>query len=236
MGQHRNRAQADARGNALRIGIMSARKREVKPVLKTLAGSEIQDKLGGTLYVGRIRNHDIVLACSQVGKVKAAARAQYLIDHFQVECIFLVGVAGAINPELRIGDIVISDRLIEHDYWKSQWYQADRRLIEAAVNAAKRLQLTGKVLVGSVLTGDQPCADAAKKEQLRQQLTGDCVEMEGAAVAHVCCLNTVPFVIIRAISDLANEEAIDEIMRSYNEVVEWPERIFMEIVNCDDLL
>jgi len=94
----------------LRIGIMSAMENEVKPVLENLAGVEIRDKLGGMSYTGRIKNHDIVLTCSGIGKVKAAAHTQYLIDHFQVECIFLIGVAGAINPDLQIGDIIISDR------------------------------------------------------------------------------------------------------------------------------
>ncbi|MCK4827296.1 5'-methylthioadenosine/S-adenosylhomocysteine nucleosidase [bacterium] len=220
----------------MRIGIMSAMENEVKPVLENLAGAEIRDKLGGMSHTGRIRNHDIVLTCSGIGKVKAAAHTQYLIDHFQIECIFLIGVAGAINPDLQIGDIIISDRAIEHDYWQDHWYQADRRLIEAAVNAGKRLRLTGRVLVGSVLTGDQPCIDMGKKSQLRQHYSGDCVEMEGAAVAHVCWMNAVPFVIIRAISDLANEKAIDAIKHSFNEVVEQPARIFMEIVNYDDLL
>jgi len=220
----------------LRIGIMSAMENEVKPVLENLAGGEIRDKLGGMSYVGQIRNHDIVLTCSGIGKVKSAAHTQYLIDHFQVECIFLIGVAGAINPDLQIGDIIISDRAIEYDYWQDHWYQADPRLIEAAVNAGKRLGLAEKVLVGSVLTGDQPCVDMGKKSQLRQHYSGDCVEMEGAAVAHVCWMNAVPFVIIRAISDLANEKAIDAIKHSFNEVVEQPARIFMEIVNYDDLL
>jgi len=214
---------------------MSALENEVKLVLKNLTGGEVQDKLGRAWYLGRITNHDIVLACSGVGKVKAAAHTQHLIDRFQVECIFLIGVAGAINPNLQVGDIIISERAIEYDQWQGCWYQADYRLIKAAVNAGKRLGLAGNLSVGSVLTGDQPCIDTVKKSQLWQHFSGDCVEMEGAAVAHVCWINTVPFVIIRAISDLASEKAIDEIKHSFNEVVDYPARIFMEIVNCDDI-
>lgn len=220
----------------MRIGVMSAIEEEVKLILKNLIGGEVQDKLGGTSHLGQIKNHDIALTCSGIGKVKTAANAQYLIDRFQVGCIFLIGVAGAINPDLQVGDIIISDRAIEYDCWQRCWYQADRRLIKAAVNAGERLQLKGKLLVGSVLTGDQPCIDADKKSQLRQQFAGDCVEMEGAAVAHVCYMNTVPFVIIRGISDLADKKAIDEIKHSFKEVVDWPAKIFMEIMNCTDVL
>ena len=236
IGRHPDWFRANTGGSVLHIGVMSAIEAEIKLVLKNLTGCEVQDKLGGLSYTGRIGNHDIVLAYSGVGKVNAAAHTQYLIDHFQVECIFLIGVAGAINPDIHVGDIIISERAIEYDFWQSQWYKANQGLIEAAVNAAKRLRLTGKILAGSVLTGDQPCVDASKKSQLQQHFAGDCVEMEGAAVAHVCWMNAVPFVIIRAISDLASEKAIDEIKRSFNKVVDWPARIFMEIVNSDDLL
>ncbi len=220
----------------MRIGIMSAIESEIKLVLENLTGNDVQDKLGRTWYLERVANHDIVLTSSGIGKVKAAAHTQHLIDCFQIECIFLIGVAGAINPNLRVGDIIISDRAIEYDHWQDRWYQADYRLIEAAVNAGKRLGLAGRLSVGSVLTGDKPCNDAVKKSRLWQQFAGDCVEMEGAAVAHVCWMNAVPFVIIRTISDLASEKAIDEIKHSFNEVVDYPARIFMEIVNSGDLL
>lgn len=228
--------KANVESNALRIGVMSAIEREVKLVLENLSDGEAQEELGGTLYLGQIKNHDIVLTSSGVGKVKAATHIQYLIDCFQVKSIFLIGVAGATNPTLRVGDVIISDRAIEYDCWQSCWYQADRRLIKTAVNAGERLRLPGKLLVGSVLTGDQPCLDAGKKSQLWQYFRGDCVEMEGAAVAHVCWMNRVPFVIIRTISDLAGEKAIDEIKRSFNEVVDWPARVFMEIMNDSDVL
>jgi adenosylhomocysteine nucleosidase len=224
------------RGRALRIGVISPIENEVKLILKNLIGGQVQDKLGGRSHLGQIKNHDVVLACSGIGKVKAAAHTQYLIDRFQVECIFLIGVAGAINLDLHVGDIIISDRAIEYDCWQSRWYQADHRLIKAAVNAGKRLQLKEKLLVGSVLTGDQPCIDADEKRQLRQRFAGDCVEMEGAAVAHVSYMNMVPFVIIRAISDLSDKKAIDEIKHSFKEVVDWPAKIFMEIMNCTDVL
>ena len=228
--------KTNAGTNILRVGIISAIESEVKLLLQNLTSSEVQDKLVKKLYLGRIRSHDIVLVCSGVGKVKSAAYAQYIIDCFQVECIISIGIAGAINPYLKVGDIVVSDRAIEHDCWQERWYQADRGLIEAAINVGKTLDLTGKLLTGSMLTGDQPCVDTAKKNQLWQYFAGDCVEMEGAAVAHVCWMNAVPFLIIRVISDLADEKTTDEIKRTFKEVVNWPARILAEMVNSSDLL
>lgn len=220
----------------MRVGIISAIKGEVKLLLENLASSEVPDKLVKKLYLGQIQNHDIALVYSGVGKVKAAAYTQYLIDCFQVECILSIGIAGAINPDLQVGDIVVSDRTIEYDCWQERWYQADRRLIEAAINVGKRLDLTGKFITGSMLTGDQPCVDTAKKNRLWQQFTGDCVEMEGAAVAHVCWMNAVPFLIIRVISDLADENTTDEIKQAFKEVVNWPARTLIEMMNSSDLL
>lgn len=142
-----------------------------------------------------------------------------MIEAFDVEEIIFTGVAGGINEDLDLGDVVISKDLIQHDFDTSAFgdklgviprmdnsvFKADEELIELAVNAGKKLK--GKVIVGRVLSGDQFIASPEKIAFLKKEFNGDCTEMEGAAVGHVCQVLDIPFVVIRTMSDKANSNA-----------------------------
>ena len=164
--------------------------------------------------------------------MRAAACSQFLIEHFGVERLIFTGIAGALNPELRVGDIVVSDRAVEWDFQsitiENRWYQADPTLVALTVKAAERLGR--RVHVGSVLTGDQPVLKLAHKHELWQTFNGDCVEMEGAAVAQVCSMNEVPFVLIRVISDLADESALQDVVHSFAQVAPLPAEVALEML------
>ena len=145
---------------------------------------------------------------------------QILIDRFEVKAIINIGVAGAIADDLEIGDIVLSTKLIEHDFdvtafghkkgviprMDSSIFIADDKLIDMASDAAKDLKDV-YVKKGIVVSGDVFVSSSELKDALQTEFNADCAEMEGAAIAHVCMLNKMPFLVIRAMSDKANGEA-----------------------------
>ena len=197
-------------------GIMSAREDETRLLLDNLDGLKTQAFLNKNFYQGTIAGQQVVLTTSGIGKVRAAARAQFLLDRFPIERLIFVGWAGALNPELEPGDVVVSSRTFQHDLdlsgcfdrerQRSFWYEADPRLVDLALKAGERLGMGRHIRLGAVLSGDQSINLAERKQWLWQTFDGDCVEMEGAAVATVCWMSQIPFVIIRGISDLADEK------------------------------
>ena len=203
----------------MRIGIIGAMSEEVQGIKKLMTDIE-EEKIGTlTFYTGVMHDKDIVLLETGIGKVNAAIGATLMIEAFDVEEIIFTGVAGGINEELDLGDVVISRDLIQYDFDTSAFgdklgmiprmdnsiFKADDELIELAVNAGKKLK--GKVIVGRVLSGDQFIASPEKIAFLKKEFNGDCTEMEGAAVGHVCQVLDIPFVVIRTMSDKANSDA-----------------------------
>lgn len=203
----------------MRIGIIGAMSEEVQGFKKIMKNVE-EEKIGTfTFYTGIMHDQDIVLLETGIGKVNAAIGATLMIEAFDVEEIIFTGVAGGVNPDLDLGDVVISKDLIQHDFdtsafgdklgviprMESSIFEADDELIELAEKAGKKLK--GKVIVGRVLSGDQFIASPEKIAFLRKEFNGECTEMEGAAVGHVCQVLDVPFVVIRTMSDKANSDA-----------------------------
>lgn len=205
----------------LRIGIIGAMDEEIKLLRQNIELKEEVVKATITFYLGMFQGKEVVVCKSGVGKVNAAVTTQLLVDIFAVDKIIFTGVAGAIDPELNIGDIVISTSAIQHDIDASALgfkrgevpmfeyasdFPANSELIAIAEQAAEELKDV-KTVKGRILSGDQFIADHKVVEELGKLFEGKCVEMEGAAVAQVAMLNNVPFVIIRSMSDKANGEA-----------------------------
>ena len=204
-----------------RIGIIGAMDLEVEHLKGEMQISRIVDKAGMEFYTGTLKGVDVVIVRSGIGKVNAGLCAQILADVFQVTHIINTGVAGSLNAKLDIGDILISKDALYHDMdvriFGYQWgevpqmgcreFKADKSMIEAAVSSCKEVNPDIHVEVGRILSGDQFISDKAKKETLIADFQGDCTEMEGAAIAHSAYLNKIPFVIIRAISDKADDSA-----------------------------
>lgn len=152
--------------------------------------------------------------------MNAAACTQILIDRFGVDAIIFTGVAGALDPTLNIGDIVISSDCQQHDMDASPLgfargvipfadrsvFPADERLIKLAAEAGESVA-EGRVLIGRVLSGDQFIADRELVRKLHTEMGGACIEMEGSAVAQVCAMNGLPYVVIRSMSDKADGSA-----------------------------
>jgi adenosylhomocysteine nucleosidase len=204
----------------MKVGIFAALKEEVDPLVELL--EDVETSRWGKRFVhqGKLGDCQVVAVAGGVGKVKAAACTQYLIDHFSIEALIVAGVAGAVNPKLTTGDVVICEETLQHDYdpgdpkllkrFRRRWLKADAKLTKLALEAALGLGLADRCRAGKLLTGDQAIVSREKRQWLWETFRADCVDMESAAVAEVCRLNDVPFVIVRAISDSAEENGIAE--------------------------
>ncbi|MGN0465679.1 MAG: 5'-methylthioadenosine/adenosylhomocysteine nucleosidase [Lachnospiraceae bacterium] len=204
-----------------KYGIIGAMEEEVEMLKGEMKNSKITMLAGMTFCEGILWNHPVVVVRSGIGKVNMAICTQILIDLFKVEALINTGVAGGLYSELSIGDIVLSSEAMQHDmdatgfgYQKGEIprmdtyiFKADKGLIQAAKEACETVNTDINCFVGRVVTGDQFIQSSVKKEQLIREFGGYCAEMEGAAMAQVAFLNHIPFVIIRAISDKADDSA-----------------------------
>jgi len=202
------------------IGIIGAMEEEINLLLAGMDDKQTEQHAGITYHRGFFQGKRVVLTRSGVGKVNAAVCTQILIDRYRAEAILFTGVAGAVDPKLNIGDIVISASSLQHDvdvtalgfprgtipYQDVSEYAADAFLIAAASEAGERT-FPGRCYQGKVLSGDQFIADRGVVQSLYEQFGGACTEMEGASVAQTCFMNGIPHVIIRSMSDKADGSA-----------------------------
>lgn len=173
---------------------------------------------GFPFYSGHIRGKEVVVTRCGVGKTNAACCAQLLIDKFSVAAIIHTGIAGTLHRDVGICDVVISSDVTHHDVSPVQLknlfpfqetFSADKTLIELATAACQSVALKSKYHVGRIVSGEYFVSDAPMRERIIALYSPHCVEMEGAAIGHVAYMNQVPFVVIRSISDNADEHAAD---------------------------
>lgn len=214
----------------MKIAIMGAMLEEVEPFLDIddhepllkffKKHSEIE--YGGNVYhEAKFKGHDIVLGYSKIGKVNAALTAATMIEKFGAEMLLFTGVAGGINPKLKIGDLIAATQLCQYDLditafghphgyvpEGSVYIQPSSKLLQIAKEVAdeKGIDLIG----GIVATGDQFVTDEVKKEWIQNTFEADALEMEGGAVAVVCDAFKIPFFIMRSISDTADSGAVED--------------------------
>lgn len=203
------------------LGIIGAMEIEVNRIKEQMEDVSVTDKAGMSFFEGKWNGNDVVVVRSGIGKVNAAVCAQILADTFHADAIINTGIAGSLKNEINIGDIVLSTDAIQHDMDAQGFgyapgvipqmevsdFQADEKLIELAKKCCAEVCPDIQVFTGRVVSGDQFISDKKKKEWLSSQFEGLCAEMEGAAIAQVAYLNHVPFLIIRAISDKADDSA-----------------------------
>ncbi len=202
----------------MKIAIMGAMPEEIAPLLEKVGDHTSESYAGNTYYQAHYAGHDLVIAYSKIGKVFSTLTATTLIEKYGCEKLLFSGVAGAINPELHIGDLIVADKLCQHDLditafghphgfvpEGSVFVESDKALNAIAVDVAKELGL--KLLTGTIATGDQFIHDKAKNEWIGETFKADALEMEGGSVAVVCNALEVPFFILRAISDAADMDA-----------------------------
>lgn len=204
-----------------KIGIIGAMELEVAELKAELSVTRVEMKAGMEFYEGTLNGAQVVIVRSGVGKVNAALCTQILSDLFQVTHIINTGVAGSLNAKLDIGDILISTDALHHDVDATIFgyqpgevpqlgireFPADEHLAKLAREACEKTNPDIKAFLGRVVSGDQFISSKEVKAHLIEEFHGDCAEMEGAAIAHGAYLNHIPFVIIRAISDKADDSA-----------------------------
>ena len=206
----------------MKLGIIGAMDVEVATLKEMMEGLTVHNRTGMTFYEGKLQGVDAVVVQCGVGKGNAAMCTQILCDLFAVTHVVNTGVAGSLSAELDIGDLVIGKDAMYHDfdchvinenYCVGQVpgmavlaYPADEKLVNCAYAAAEE-ENPGHTRVGRVASGDQFVCSKEQKAAIVANTGALCTEMEGAAIAHTAWRNGVPFVVIRAISDKADDSA-----------------------------
>lgn len=183
-------------------------------------GAQIQDDRF-EIYTGTYRTHTLYLCRCGVGKVNAAMAAQRLIDRYAPDCLINSGVAGGLDRSLSVLDIAVSSEAVYHDFYPlsileesaspgTSVFRADETLVRHAADICRTFAEQGRIKnyrVGRIVTGDCFVESDQVSRRLREELGGICVEMEGAAIAHTALANGLPFLIVRSISDFADDNA-----------------------------
>ncbi len=202
-----------------KIGIIFAMKEELDELLKYLELKNEYNIFDLKFYEGTIHNNYCILVESGVGKVNAARCTQILIDNMKVDYIFNIGVAGGIAEDLNVCDIVIGEKLVQHDFDITAfnhekgyvpnvgvYVESDKYLVNIANSCNEDNVFNLKT--GTIASGDIFCTEKWMSEKIRSKFNALCVEMEGASIAQVCYLSHIPFVIIRSISDVPNNNNV----------------------------
>ncbi len=226
------------------LGIIGAMSEEVANLKDCMENVSISTAAGMDFYQGTLAGKDVVIVRSGIGKVNAAVCSQILADRYHVTGIINTGIAGSLRNEINIGDIVLSKDTLQHDMdatgfgysvgqipqMDNSIFQGDSRMIETARECCTRVIPEIGVHVGRIVSGDQFVSDRAKKAWLTETFAGYCTEMEGAAIAQVAYLNKIPFLIIRAISDKADDSAIMSYEEFEAKAIEHSVKLVMALV------
>ena len=203
------------------IGIIGAMEEEVAVLKQEMNIEETVDYASMRFCKGTLCGKNVVIVRSGIGKVNASICAQVLVDRFNVDILINTGIAGSLDAAIDIGDMVISTDFVEHDMDATIFgdplgqvprmdtfsFPAEANLIEKAVAANEEANPDIKTFTGRIVSGDQFVSSAEVKEKMVKNFQAKCTEMEGAAIAHAAYLNKVSCVIIRAISDKADNSA-----------------------------
>ena len=193
----------------LPVGLIGAMESEVALLLKKIQDSRTVT-VGQTVFTtGSLENVSVVIARCGIGKVCAAMCAQAMIDRFAVRCLINTGVAGGIAPGLKLGDTVLSTYAVQHDFDVTAFGHVRGYLCNGGDDRepTRFTALSVPAVEGVIATGDIFVADAALKARIAEEFSASVAEMEGGAIAQTAAANHVPFLIVRAVSDLADGEA-----------------------------
>lgn len=203
------------------LGFIGAMEEEVEQLVAAMTDKEEIKKAALTFYKGKLSGKEVVVVRAGIGKVNAAICTQMLIDYFAVEAVVNTGIAGSLNADINIGDIVLSSDVLQHDVDATNFgyplgqiprmdtlaFKADEKLIEIAQRASEQVLSDTGIFVGRVVSGDQFISSKEVKNNIIKNFGGFATEMEGAAIGQAAYVNGVPFLVIRAISDKADDSA-----------------------------
>ena len=200
------------------IGILCAMREELEPILEKVEIKEVVDYARNKFYLAEFDNKELVLAYSKIGKVNSATTATIMIEKFNAKKILFSGVAGGVDEDLKIGDLVIATKTTQHDVdltvfgyepgyipESKVYFECDEKLNLIAKKVAEKMGI--KLKEGIIASGDQFIHSKEKKEWIKKTFNAVAIEMEGGAVGCVTWTLDVPFFMLRAISDTAEEGA-----------------------------
>ena len=228
------------------LGIIGAMDEEVAKIKERLENVEVQTFGGMDFYKGNFEGKSVVVVRSGIGKVNAAVCAQILADRYQVSGIVNTGIAGSLMAKIDIGDIVLSTDALQHDMEATNFgypagqiprmdvlsFPADPKLLALAKECCGRVNPEIHTYEGRVVSGDQFISDQKKKDWLIETFHGYCTEMEGAAIAQAAYLNGIPFLIIRAISDKADNSANVDYPTFEAQAIIHSVNLMLEMIRC----
>ena len=203
------------------VGIIGAMEEEVSALKEQMTEVSVTKKAGMEFCRGMLNGKPVVVVRSGIGKVNAGICTQILVDDYHVDCVINTGIAGSLKSVIDIGDIVVSTDTVQHDMnavgfgyplgqiprMDTLAFPADQKLIELACQVCREVNPEIQVYAGRVVSGDQFVSDKESKERIKTNFDGFCTEMEGAAIAQAAYLNGIPYVVLRAISDKADDSA-----------------------------
>ena len=206
------------------IGIIGAMDEEVAKLKADLTDTMEEQHTGLTFVTGKLSGKDVVVVRSGIGKVNAGACTAVLIDRYHVDYVINTGIAGSLDAHIDIGDIVLSEDAVQYDMDATNFgyqlgeiprvgtmaFKASDTLIGIAEEENKKVNQDIRTFIGRVCSGDKFVSDHEPKDWIISQLQGRCCEMEGAAIAQIAWQNKVPFLIVRAISDKADDSATED--------------------------
>ncbi|MGM0853228.1 MAG: 5'-methylthioadenosine/S-adenosylhomocysteine nucleosidase [Bacillota bacterium] len=204
----------------MKIAIIGAMEEEVALLRENISNPTVETIAGCEYTSGTMKDKEVILLRSGIGKVNAAMSTAVLLQHFKPDCIINTGSAGGFDPSLNVGDVVISTEVRHHDVDVTAFgyeygqvpqlpaaFTADEKLMQTAIDSVKELG-DAQVVSGLIATGDSFMNDPKRVEAIRDKFTDlQAVEMEAAAIAQVAHQFNVPFVIIRSLSDIAGKES-----------------------------
>ncbi|MBE6062803.1 MAG: 5'-methylthioadenosine/adenosylhomocysteine nucleosidase [Clostridium butyricum] len=202
------------------IGIIAAMTEELEILLKDISLEEKKTKANMTFHKGTLYGKNVIAVVCGIGKVNSAVCTQILISEYNVDKVINVGVAGGIGKSIYPGDVVVAENLVQHDMDTTAFgdrigqiprldtfdFKCDKELVAVAKKACEEICDINS-FTGRIVSGDQFVANLEKIQWLEKEFGAISCEMEGASIAQVCYLNNIPFVVIRSISDNANNGA-----------------------------
>ena len=230
-----------------KVGIIFAMEEELLALKDYLILEKEYNIFNLTFYEGKINNVDCVLVESGIGKVNAARTTQILIDNIKVDYIFNIGVAGGIDSSLKVGDIVLGEKLVQHDFDITAFnhvkgfipgvgdsVNTDEYLLRVSEKVFEEEKIDYKV--GTIASGDIFCTDVKMSQKINKKFNALCVEMEGASIAQVCFLSHIPFLVIRSISDVPDNDNVityEQFLSSSCKVVASAMNKILKVLNED---
>lgn len=224
----------------MKIGIICADDNEVIPVIEAMKVTKITEKAMLKFYEGKLCGKDVVALYCGVCRVNAAIGTQLLIDMFNVDIVINEGVAGGIDPEVKVFDTVVSTEVTYrdiqegvltdyHPWMKSEWFKSDERLVEIMREVASSVKTKGTIRFGKTLTSEY-FVDDEGRDEIISRFDPLSVDMETAGMAHVCYVNEVPFISIRSITDTAEHSGSANYEENLQEAVLIVRDIVMEFI------